>query len=116
MKIAAKVNQYAKNGSIIFVYTVQGTDAELETYKTSQGNYFRTNDAGAPLYFSQRICNEGAELQLTKSGRYTVLQDLERTVVERESATNTSYGKLEAIRLFTGLTKAQLSERLLQSF
>jgi hypothetical protein len=116
LTIASKSGQYTKNGQPIFVYTLAGESTDLKDYKTSQGDYYRESEDKKPLYFSQRICSIGANLEKTRSGRYTVLADLEQKAAELESASNSNYGKLLAIQQFTGLTKAQLTERLLASF
>ena len=116
MKILKKVNQYMKSGSIIFVYTLEGDAKELAAYKASQGEYYRESDTDEPLYFSQRICTVGAELTETKSGRFQVLQDLEGVATKRAEYADMSFGKLTAIQQFAGLTKAQMTERLLATF
>lgn len=116
LTIARKVNQYIKNNNPIFVYELSGEKADLEAYKKAQGEYYRESDAKKPMYFSQRPIENGSELSLTKSGRYQVLQDLEGTVAAREQAATQAFGKLEAIRQFTGMSKAQMQERLLANF
>ncbi len=116
LTISRKVNQYLKNGNAIFVYEIEGSKEELAAYKKSQGEYYRESDAKKPMYFSQRPIEPGAELTATKSGRYQVLQDLEGTVAAREQAATQAFGKLEAIRQFTGMSKAQMQERLLANF
>jgi hypothetical protein len=117
IKILSKVNQYVKNGSSVFVYDLAvETPEELAKFKSSQGDYYRESESKKPLYFSQRVLEPGAELTLTKSGRYQVLTDLEYIESAREQASINAYGKLDAIRQYTGLTKRQLQERLLASF
>jgi uridine phosphorylase len=121
--IKAKANQYSKNGSIIFVYSIMSNltdkkkaEAELKDYEETQGAYLRKDEAGDMLYFSQRICTTGSELTKTTKGRYTVLQDLEQKAAELESATTTGLGKLNAIQQFCGMSRAQMTERLMASF
>lgn len=123
LSIARKTNQYLKAGTPIFVYELKSTETEpkkiaedLAAYKKSQGDFYRESEAKQPVYFSQRPLENGAELTLTKSGRYQVLQDLEGTVAAREQAATVAFGKLEAIRQFTGLSKAAMQERLLSNF
>lgn len=116
MKIKAKINQYTKNGAIIFVYTLIGTIEELEAYKASQGVNYRENELNEPLYFSQRICEVNADLTLTRSGRYMVLQDLEQKATQLDTATTSALGKLNAIAQYCGLSKLQLQEKLIASF
>lgn len=114
MKISSKVNQYVKNGNSIFVYELDCNDVELTEYKTAQSSYYKESDNKKPLYFSQRICNNGDMLMLTSSGRYQVLQDLEAKAISIDSAKNQNLGKFLALAEFTGLSKAQLAERLLE--
>lgn len=116
LKIKSKVNQYMKNGSPVFVYTVDGNAETLREFKESQGSYYRETEAKEPMYFSRRIIADGSELVLTASGRFQVLQDLEAITAAQESATTTAFGKIQAIQQYSGLTKAQLAERLISSF
>ena len=120
--IKAKINQYVKNGNIQFVYTIESTAPkaedkakELAEYKSSRGEYYRENEAKEPLYFSQRICNVGDQLTKTTKGAFQVLSDLESTAAQIETQTNAALAKFNALAQFTGLTKAQLAERLLQN-
>ena len=120
--IKAKTNQYIKGGTIQFVYTVESNAAkaedkakELEAYKLSRGEYYRENEAKEPLYFSQRIYNVGDQLTKTQKGTFQVLNDLESAAAQIETQTNAALAKYNALAQFTGLTKAQLAERLLQS-
>ena len=121
--IAQKVNQYIKAGTPIFVYEIKSSETEvakakeeLDAYKKSQGDYYRESEAKKPIYFSQRPVESGSELSLTKGGRYQVLRDLEGVAEHKEAEAVTQEAKLEAIRRFTGLSKAQMAERLLAKF
>lgn len=116
LTISRKINQYLKNGNPVFVYEIDGTKEELAAYKTSQGDYYRESEAKKAMYFSQRPLEAGAELSATRSGRYQVLQDLEMTAAQKESETIIQEAKLEAIRRITGMSKAQMTERLLARF
>lgn len=116
LTISRKINQYLKGGNPVFVYELEGSKDELAAYKASQGEYYRESEAKKPIYFSQRPIEPGAELSLTKSGRYQVLRDLEGVAEHKEAEAVTQEAKLEAIRRFTGLSKAQMAERLLAKF
>ena len=121
--IKAKANQYVKDNKIVLVYTVASSEkdaakaaAEIKEYETSQGEYARKNDAGEFLYFSQRVCQVGAQLTKTQKGRFTVLEeDLEVKAAERETAVemfaNQFLGKLKAV----GVTPAQYKAQLMAS-
>jgi len=116
LSIETKVNQYVKNGSSIFVYSLIGDKKDLEAYKVSQGvNYREDETTKKPLYFSQRVCNAGDVLNATKGGRYQVYQDLESKDAQLQTAIIGNLGKLEAVRQLSGLSKAQFTERLLAS-
>ena len=121
--IKTKSNQYVKDGKIVLVYTVASSEkdaakqkAEIAEYETSQGEYIRKDEQGNPLYFSQRVCQVGAQLTKTQKGRFTVLEeDLEVKAAERETAVemfaNQFLGKLKAV----GVTPAQYKAQLMAS-
>ncbi len=113
LSIKSKVNEYVKNGNPVFVYSLQG---DISKYKESQKEYFRVNEEGEALYFSNRLLEPGQELKKTNSGRFQVLQDLEATYSELETETTKAVAKLNAISQFTGLGKKKLAERLLANF
>lgn len=39
----------------VFVYTLTGDPEALADYRASQGDYYRTNEAGEPLFFATQI-------------------------------------------------------------
>lgn len=117
--IKSKTNSYRKEGNIILVYTIGSnlTDAtkakaELAEYEASQGSYFRKSDAGEPLYFSQRVCEVGAQLTKTYRGRFQVLQDLETKAENREAMIETAsaqyLGKLDALGIKPSVMRARM--------
>lgn len=62
----------AKNGQpvTVFVYTVSGSDAELEQYKDSVGSEnYRESDNGEPLWFTTRVSGPSPELLFTSKGQ-----------------------------------------------
>lgn len=115
MKITAKHNEYrsSKTGAPVFVYTVQGTPEELAAYKTAQGDNYRENEDGKPLFFSTRPIEAGSTLQVNSKGGYFVATNLEAQVIEAdlaiEMAKNAFLGKLAAV----GITPAQYKARML---
>lgn len=115
LTIKAKVNQYRKNGSNIFVYALAGSKESIKEYKESQGTYYRENEAGEPLYFSQRIVNVGDSLTQTSSGRFQVLSDLEAESIEIDAHSKKFLGKLNAIQQFTGMSRTQLQQKIMDS-
>lgn len=68
MKVNYK-NQYKRNGKVQFVYTVTGTDAELDQYAEAKGDYLVTDDeSGQPLWFSRDYIGEAGSLIFTSKG------------------------------------------------
>lgn len=68
-------NQYRKNGKVQFVYSVTGTDAELEQYAEAKGDYLvNDEETGEPLWFSRDYIGESTELIFTSKGN--VVADL----------------------------------------
>lgn len=57
----------------VFVYTVTGTEPELEKYEEIQGENFRKDDeSGLPLFFTTRCAPNNAELLITNNDRIVV--------------------------------------------
>jgi hypothetical protein len=65
----------SRNGNDTFVYAVSGTPAELEAFKTAQGDNHRTADGtgaepeGTPLWFTTRCAGDNAKLVITSKGK-----------------------------------------------
>lgn len=120
LTISKKHNQYrSKSGSIVFVYQITGTTDELEQYKTDQGSNYREDDTtGVPLFFSaNRAGSTGDELHWNvRKSQYQLHADLEQEVATIQTATANALGKINAIQQFTGLSKAQMQEKLLSAF
>ncbi len=116
MNITKKTNQYRskKTGNIVFVYAVNGTDKELKEYKDTQGEFYREDeDTKAPLFFSTRVCQIGADVVKSKSGTFNVLSDLEAEAIAVVAATTQATGKIHAIANVMGMTPAQLGQQML---
>ena len=68
MKVNYK-NQYKRNGKVQFVYTVTGTESELDQYAEAKGDYLVTDDeSGQPLWFSRDYIGEAGKLIFTSKG------------------------------------------------
>ena len=50
------------DGSIIFLYEVEGSNEELDIYKKRVANFFRTSDKNKPLYFTSWYEGEQGDL------------------------------------------------------
>lgn len=71
MKITFLRN-YRKSGSTnpVFVYTVSGTEKDLQAYKDAQGdNYREDNDLLKPLWFTTRFVGDNGKLMITTNGK-----------------------------------------------
>lgn len=113
--ITTKSNEYMKNGSPVFVYTLGCNEAEKADYKAKQGDFYREDEKGNPLFFSSRVLQIGAEVRWAeKTQRYSAITDLEAIAARTEAIKAEKLASLEALAEFTGLTKAQLAERMLE--
>lgn len=68
------LRNYPKNGKVQFVYTVEGSAAELEAYKKAQGEWYRegavgTPEAGKALWFTQKYVGDTGKLVVTKENK-----------------------------------------------
>lgn len=60
----------AKSGQpvTVFVYTVDGTDAEMAQFKDLQGDNFRESDDGEALWFTTKVAGPNPDLLFTAKG------------------------------------------------
>ena len=58
----------SKNGNVTFVYAVSGSTQQVETYKEAQGEFYREDDAGTPLWFTTRCIGDNGKLLITTNG------------------------------------------------
>ena len=58
----------SKNGNPTFVYTVKGSDADLDAYKEAQGDFHRTDEDGTALWFTTRCVGDSGKLIITTNG------------------------------------------------
>ena len=68
MKVTLVRSYRSKNGHVTFVYKVTGTKEQLETYKEIQGEFYREDDGGAPLWFTTRCIGQTGTLIVTTNG------------------------------------------------
>ena len=59
----------SKNGNKVFVYAVAGTKAELEKFKAVQGDNYREDEAGTPLWFTTRSVGASGKLIITTNNK-----------------------------------------------
>lgn len=58
----------SRNGNPTFVYGVKGSASDLEAFKNAQGQYYREDDNGTPLWFTTRCIGQQGELIITTNG------------------------------------------------
>ena len=62
-----------KSANTVFVYTVTGTEPELEKYEEIQGENFRKDtETGVPLFFTTRCAPQNASLVITQANKVVV--------------------------------------------
>lgn len=69
---AVFINQYTKasTGNTVFRYGVRGTAKELESYKATQGDNYRTDkNTGEPIFFSSKFVGDSVNLITTEKGK-----------------------------------------------
>ena len=68
MKIKLIRSYRSRNGNPTFVYGVTGSDADLTAFKDAQGEYYREDDNGTPLWFTTRCVGTTGKLIITTNG------------------------------------------------
>ena len=62
MKIKLIRSYRSKNGNATFVYGVNATGADLESFKEAQGEYYREDTDGTPLWFTTRCVGDNGRM------------------------------------------------------
>jgi hypothetical protein len=68
MKISLQRSYRSRNGNPTFVYAVSGNTSDLEAFKNAQGEYYREDDNGNPLWFTTRCVGTQGKLIITTNG------------------------------------------------
>ncbi len=68
MKIKLIRSYRSKNGNPTFVYGVSGNANDLSSFKEAQGEYYREDENGAPLWFTTRCVGNTGKLIITTNG------------------------------------------------
>lgn len=68
---AKKIRSYVKPGSgnTVFVYGVTGTPEELAKYKEVQGDNYKEDENGNPLFFTTNFAGDSCELIITQKNK-----------------------------------------------
>ena len=68
MRVQLERSYRSKNGNTTFVYVVTGSASDLEAFKAAQGEYYREDDKGRPLWFTTRCIGQQGSLVITTNG------------------------------------------------
>ena len=68
MKISLQRSYRSKNGNSTFVYKVNANTADLAKFKEAQGDYYREDTDGSPLWFTTRCVGNTGSLIITTNG------------------------------------------------
>jgi hypothetical protein len=68
MKISLQRTYRSKNGNPVFVYKVSANAENLEAFKQAQGEYYKEDDHGSPLWFTTRCVGQTGTLIITTNG------------------------------------------------
>ena len=106
MKIGKKVNEYLKSGKPVFVYSLVGTETEIEAYKAASQ---ASTDETKVLFFSTRPVNSGDEVVLSQKGNYSVQSgNLEAQAIAHQTLVDNAVAKFEGLQKFAGMTKEEI--------
>lgn len=68
MNISLQRSYRSKNGNATFVYKVTGSASDLAAFKSAQGEFYREDTTGAPLWFTTRCVGTKGKLIITTNG------------------------------------------------
>ena len=71
MKVSLLRSYRSKNGNATFVYKVNANASDLESFKEAQGDYYREDADGSPLWFTTRCIGKSGKLLITTNGNVT---------------------------------------------
>jgi hypothetical protein len=110
---ATRIGHYvSKKGNVTFKYIVNGSDSQIEEYKTAQGLNFREykneeDDTdplnGEPLFFTTQALAHEVELTITTNGKVIVdvaTDDVAALVLEEEQLIRAKIADLKAQERF----------------
>lgn len=68
MKITLIRSYRSRNGNATFVYGVRGNASDLAAFKQAQGEFYREDTDGTPLWFTTRCVGNQGKLIITTNG------------------------------------------------
>jgi hypothetical protein len=69
MKVKLSRSYRSQKGNTVFVYTVEGTQTQIEAYKAAQGDNYRETEDGVSLWFTTRCIGNNGSLIVTEKGK-----------------------------------------------
>ena len=69
MKVKLSRSYRSQKGNTVFVYTVEGTPAQIDAYKAAQGDNYRETEDGVSLWFTTRCIGNNGTLIITEKGK-----------------------------------------------
>ena len=69
MKVQLSRSYRSQKGNTVFVYTVKGTESQVEAYKAAQGDNYRETEDGVSLWFTTRCIGNTGTLIITEKGK-----------------------------------------------
>jgi hypothetical protein len=69
MDIKLKRSYRSSKGNTVFVYGVTAKDNALAEFKTAQGDFYREDEEGNPLWFTTRCVGNRGKLVITSKGK-----------------------------------------------
>lgn len=78
----------SKNGNMTFVYKVNANETDLAAFKQAQGEFYREDKDGSPLWFTTRCVGETGKLIITTNGK--VVPDM--SVFDQAASLAQQYG------------------------
>ncbi len=69
MKVKLLRSYRSGKGNTVFVYTVSGSKEQIEAFKAAQGDNYREDEHGNPLWFTTRCIGNTGTLIITSKGK-----------------------------------------------
>ena len=68
MNVSLVRSYRSKNGNPTFVYSVNANETDRLAFESAQGDYYREDDKGQPLWFTTRCIGPSGKLIITTNG------------------------------------------------
>lgn len=88
MKVSLLRSYRSKNGNATFVYGLKANPSDLKAFKDAQGDYYREDDNGVPLWFTTRCIGQTGSLIITTNGN--IVPDM--SAFDQASSLASQYG------------------------